>query len=52
MRAVGNQPGHPLRKTKKKKKKLCQFKISFSPSSPQLLRSFGNVASKFFSPDV
>ncbi len=49
MRAVGNQPGHPL---ESQREKLGQFPLSFSPSPPQLLRSFGKVASKLFSPDM
>ncbi len=31
--------------------KLAQFPLSFSPSPAQLVRSFGEVASKLFSPD-
>jgi hypothetical protein len=31
---------------------LGQFPLSFSSSLPQLLRSFGEIASKLFSPDV
>jgi len=46
-RAVGDQPAYPL---ESRREKLGQFPTLFSPSSSQLLRSFGKVAAYPFDP--